>query len=129
MSGTDTSEKGLEALIVDSLVGAANYVQGDAKDYDREHALDWPKLLGFLKATQPTVVAALELDTESPKRTKFLARLTGENSRRGVVDVLRKGVSDGPVNVDLFYGTPHPDNAHRLSTVVGWGVTSLISTQ
>ncbi|MCX5690275.1 MAG: type I restriction endonuclease, partial [Planctomycetota bacterium] len=41
----------------------------------------------------------------------FLARLTSEIDKRGVVDVLRKGVSDGPVTLDLFYGTPHPDNA------------------
>jgi len=111
MPATDTSEAGLESLICRVLTAESGYSSGDAKDYDREHALDWPKLLGFLKATQPAVVAALDLDTDSPKRTKFLARLTGETSRRGVVDVLRKGVSDGPVHVDLFYGTPHPDNA------------------
>jgi type I restriction enzyme R subunit len=111
MPTTDTTEKGLESLIVESLIGEAGYVQGGPKDFDREHAIDWPKMLAFLKATQPKAVAALDLDTESPKRTKFLARLTGEISRRGVVDMLRKGVSDGPVHIDLFYGTPHPDNA------------------
>lgn len=111
---TDTSEKGLEALIVESLVAEAQYIQGDPKDYDREHALDWLRLLAFLKTTQPKVVAALDLESDSPKRTKFLARLTGEISRRGVVDVLRKGVGDGPVHVDLFYGTPHPDNAQAI---------------
>ena len=71
MPTTDTTENGLETLIVGSLVGDAKYVQGDAKEYDREHALDWPKLLGFLKATQPTAVAALNLDTDSPKQMKF----------------------------------------------------------
>jgi len=40
---TDTTEKGLESLIVDSLVNEAGYVQGDPKDYDRPHAVD----LGF----------------------------------------------------------------------------------
>jgi len=114
MPTTDTTEKGLEALIVESLVDDAKYVAGNSKDYDREHAVDWPKLLDFLKATQPAVVTALELDADSPKRTKFLARLTGEIARRGVVDVLRKGVNDGPVHVDLFYGTPHPDNAQAV---------------
>jgi type I restriction enzyme R subunit len=111
---TDTSEKGLEALIVESLVNEAGYARGSAADFDREHCVDWPMLLGFLKATQPEKVAKLDLDAGgkegSPKRTKFLARLTGEISKRGVVDVLRKGVSDGPVTLDLFYGTPHPDN-------------------
>jgi type I restriction enzyme R subunit len=108
---TDTSEKGLETLIVESLVSDAGYTRGNAADFDREHGVDWPTLLGFLKATQPEKVAKLDLDTDSPKRTKFLSRLTGEIARRGVVDVFRKGVSDGPVTLDLFYGTPHPDNA------------------
>ncbi len=111
MSPTDTSEKGLEALICDSLVREAGYALGKPQDFDREHCVDWPTLLAFLKATQPESVAKLDLDAEGPKRTKFLARLTGEIARRGVVDVLRKGVSDGPVSLDLFYGTPHPDNA------------------
>ena len=110
MSPTDTSEKGLELLICESLQKEAGYKSGDAKDYDRDHALDLAKFLEFLKATQPNVVKQLDLDAESPQRVKFLARLTGEISKRGVVDVLRKGASDGPVHVTLFYGTPSPGN-------------------
>ena len=114
MSPSDTSEKGLEAIIVASLTAEAGYVQGDAKHFDREHAIDWPKLLQFLSTTQPKAVEQLELSVDGPKRTKFLARLTGEISKRGVVDVLRKGVSDGPVHIDLLYGSPHPDNAEAV---------------
>ena len=44
---TDTSEHGLESLIVASLVKEAGYQQGNPEDYDREHAVDWPKLLSF----------------------------------------------------------------------------------
>ncbi len=108
---TDTSEKGLEALIAESLVTESRYERGNAADFDREHCVDWPTLLGFVKATQPEKVAKLELEVDGPKRTKFLARLTGEVASRGVVDCLRRGVSDGPVTLDLFYGSPHPDNA------------------
>jgi len=32
---TDTSEYGLESLIVESLVGEAYYLQGDPRDFDR----------------------------------------------------------------------------------------------
>ncbi|OGQ50174.1 MAG: DEAD/DEAH box helicase, partial [Deltaproteobacteria bacterium RIFCSPLOWO2_02_FULL_57_26] len=42
---------------------------------------------------------------------KFLARLSAEIGKRGVIDVLRKGVEHGPVHFDLFYGTPSPGNA------------------
>lgn len=39
MPTTDTSEKGLEALIVRSLIDEAGYVAGDSKDFDRDHAV------------------------------------------------------------------------------------------
>jgi type I restriction enzyme R subunit len=110
MKPTDTSEKGLESIIVASLVEEAGYVQGDPQDYDREHAVDLAKLLQFLSATQPDTYEALGIDEEGPKRTQFLHRLQGEIAKRGVVDVLRGGIKHGPAHVDLFYGTPTPGN-------------------
>jgi type I restriction enzyme R subunit len=110
MKPTDTSEKGLESIIVASLVEEAGYVHGDPQDYDREHAVDLAKLLQFLAATQPDTYEALGIDEEGPKRTQFLHRLQGEIAKRGVVDVLRGGIKHGPSHVDLFYGTPTPGN-------------------
>ena len=110
MKPTDTSEKGLESIIVASLVDEAGYVQGDPQDYDREHAVDLAKLLQFLASTQPDGYEALGIDEEGPKRTQFLHRLQGEIAKRGVVDVLRGGIKHGPAHVDLFYGTPTPGN-------------------
>lgn len=110
MPASDTSEKGLEGLIVRSLTKEASYSEGASTNYDREHAVDLAKLLGFLQDTQPAVVELLALDQDCPKRTQFLARLQGEIAKRGVIDVLRKGVKDGPAHVDLFYGTPTPGN-------------------
>jgi len=110
MKPTDTSEKGLESLIVASLVNEAGYLQGEAADYDREHAVDLAKLLQFLAATQPDTVESLGIDGAGPKRNQFLHRLQGEVAKRGVVDVLRAGIKHGPAHVDLFYGTPTPGN-------------------
>jgi type I restriction enzyme R subunit len=110
MSVTDTSEKGLEALIVRDLV-ASGYVQGHAADYNRDLALDVVQLLAFLRATQPKVVETLNLDAEGIQRTQFLHRLQGEIAKRGVVDVLRKGVSHRAVHVDLYKLLPTPGNA------------------
>jgi type I restriction enzyme R subunit len=134
MATTDTTEKGLESLIVAALTGhssqatvqvgavheesasygGAGYVEGDPADYDRDHAVDLVKLLLFLKATQPELVDQLGLDTEGPKRQQYLARLQGEIAKRGVVDVLRKGIKHGPAAVDLFYGAPSPGNAKAV---------------
>ncbi len=131
---TDTSEKGLETLITrhmtgtDGLAVAPNmvaewppasggtgYTAGSAQDFDRAHALDVPQLFAFLRATQPESFKKLSLgdanDAKDINRLKFLARVSGEIGKRGVIDVLRKGVEHGPVHFDLFYGTPSPGNA------------------
>lgn len=110
MKTTDTSEKGLESIIVASFVQEAGYVQGYSKDYDRDHAVDLAKLLQFLSATQPETIEQLGIEQEGPKRTQFLHRLQGEIAKRGVVDVLRRGIKHGPATIDLFYGTPTPGN-------------------
>src|SRR3990172_8879747 len=96
---TDTSEKDLETLIVESLVNEADYQPGRNEDYDRDHAVDLAQLLAFVTATQPKATAALDLGQDGPKRTQFLHRLQGEIAKRGVIDVLRHGVNHGPVNV------------------------------
>lgn len=110
MPTTDTTEKGLETLIVESLVHDAGYVHGRSEDFDRDHAVDLAKLIAFVKATQPDAADALGLDEDVPKRLQFLHRLQGEIARRGVIDVLRNGVKHGPVSVELFFGTPSPGN-------------------
>jgi type I restriction enzyme R subunit len=107
---TDTSEKGLESLIVASLCDEAGYVAGDSSAYDREHAVDLAKLLSFLEATQPEIVEKLNLAEEDLGRQQFLHRLQGEIAKRGVIEVFRNGVKHGSASVDLFYGTPSPDN-------------------
>jgi type I restriction enzyme R subunit len=127
---TDTSERGLERLICIALTGApcdpgtqragtiaerpADYgpgwIGGSPEDYDREYCVDLTQLRVFLDATQPKVAEALRLAEDGPTRRKFLARLQGEISKRGTIDVLRRGIKDGPHHVDLFYGTPSPGN-------------------
>jgi type I restriction enzyme, R subunit len=130
MPTSDTSEKAMESLIVAALTersieavpeagvvreptvpyGGTGHIRGDPADYDRDQAVDLAKLLSFSNATQPTLVEQLALDADGPKRQQFLAR-QGEIAKRGVVDVLRKGIKHGPASVDLFYGTPSSGNA------------------
>ena len=125
---TDTSERGLERLICTALTGqpcdttqegvvrerpssyGSGWVCGDPQDYDREYCVDLAQLSAFLCTTQTNAAESLDLGQDSPTRRKFLARLQGEISKRGVIDVLRKGVKDGPHHVELFYGTPSPGN-------------------
>jgi type I restriction enzyme R subunit len=108
---TDISEAGLETLMVADMT-AAGWRAGESGDFDRAWALDLTKLRAFLEATQPKTAAALDLGNDSPTRRQFLARLSGELAKRGVVDVLRKGIDHGPLHLTLFYGTPSEGNAH-----------------
>ena len=110
MKFTDTSEAGLETTIVKSLIEEAGYQAGNPQDYDRAHAVDLAKLTAFLQDTQPEVAERLSLEVDSPKRTQFLHRLQGEIAKRGIIDVLRKGVKHGPDSITLFYGSPTANN-------------------
>jgi type I restriction enzyme R subunit len=137
---TDTSEKGLETLIVRHMTGADGLappaadrvaespphygaqapqrgngsLTGWASDYDRTHALDLWHLFAFLRATQPEELGKLGvgswLDTNDVARRNFLVRLSSEIGKRGVIDVLRNGIKHGASDFDLFYGTPSPGN-------------------
>jgi type I restriction enzyme, R subunit len=133
MSTTDTSEKGLETLIMKFMTGTdglvfgvggavaetsdgivaqmaagSGWFAGNPQDYDRTHALDVPQLFQFLKTTQPASFKKLGLtdykDKTAIERIKLLTRLSSEIGKRGVIDVLRKGIDNGPLHFDLFYG-------------------------
>ena len=128
MTPTDTTESGLESLICRALTGqpcdaagagrvgerpatyGAGWLCGDAQDYDREHYVDLAQLSAFLYATQPETAGLLGLEEDGPTRRKFLARLQGEVTKRGTVELLRKGLRHGPHRIELFYGTPSPGN-------------------
>ena len=88
----------------------SGWLCGDPRDYDREHCVDVAQLAAFLSDTQPEAAEALALHQSGSARRKFLARLQGQISRRGTVEVLRHGVKHGPREVSLFYGTPSPGN-------------------
>jgi type I restriction enzyme R subunit len=107
---TDTSEKGLETIVVQALLDEAEYKAGKSSDYNRELALDLPKLEAFLHATQAHTVKLLRLDVAA-ERQKFLERLRNEITKRGLVDVLRQGIKHGPATVILYYATPSTGNA------------------
>jgi type I restriction enzyme R subunit len=130
---SDISEKGLETLIMRQMTGTdgfpvapgasveppdpfsgTGYIAGNAKDFDRSHALDVPQLFAFLRVTQPEAFEKLSmidgLDPKDFTRLKFLARVSSDIGKRGAIDVLRKGIDHGPVHFDLFYGTPSAGN-------------------
>ena len=90
--------------------GGTGWIAGHPAHYDREFAVDLVQLLTFLKETQPSIAETERLHEDGPTRRNFLARIQGEISKRGVIDVLRHGIKHGPLSVDLFYSTPSSGN-------------------
>ncbi len=86
------------------------FPQGRPKDFAAPFALDLVQLVEFLDDTQPELSQQVVVDPASPAGLKTLARLQGEITKRGVIDVLRKGVDHGAHHMELFYGAPSKGN-------------------
>ena len=109
MRTVDTSERGLEDIIFDSMV-ESGWIPGDRADYARGQCVDLVQFSAFINATQPEVAAALSLGSDTPARKRFLERLGREVAKRGVIDTLRNGVRHLQHRVRLFYPVPTPGN-------------------
>ena len=107
---TNTTENGLESLIVKWLVGQNEYEEGTNADYNKEYAVDETRLFRFLQDTQPKEMDKLGVFKSDVKKRQFLNRLSGEIAKRGIIDVLRNGVKVYPADLIMFYLTPTENN-------------------
>lgn len=115
------NEAAFEAEICTWLTTSGNYdelkddkAQGAGSDFDRSTGLDRIELLRFISATQMLEWEELikrQGDDQDKTQRKFRERVAAEIEKRGVVDVLRHGVSDQGVPFRLAYFKP----AHGLS--------------
>lgn len=99
---SDTTEKGLESIITESLIQDAGYRKTISDDYDRDLCLCPAALMEFIQATQPTAYDTIQKRGQD----KFLKRVTEQIGKRGIIDVLRKGVKDLDLNVSLYNKQP-----------------------
>ena len=110
MAFTNTKESGLESLIVNWLVEQNGYEEGTNAEYNKEYAVDETRLFRFLQDTQPKEMAKLGVFASETKKRQFLNRLSGEIAKRGIIDVLRKGIKVYPADLIMFYLTPTEHN-------------------
>ncbi len=105
---TDTTEKGLEAHITQYLVEENKYVLRENKAYDNVSCLDAALLFQFLEATQPKAVAKLKAYHKDLYEPKIIKRLNDQIQAKGIIEVLRKGITDGftATKLHLFYDKP-----------------------
>jgi type I restriction enzyme R subunit len=105
---TDTTEKGLEAHIAQYLVEENNYLLRENKVYDNVSCIDSELLFQFLEATQPKAVAKLKTFHKDLYAQKIVKRLNDKIQAKGIIEVLRKGITDGftDTKLMLFYDKP-----------------------
>lgn len=104
------NEESLETLIVRQMT-EGGWAVGAPGDYVVSYAIDLEQFTAFIESTQPNLIESLGITMDTPTRHKFLARLQGEITRRGVVHLLRNGIDHLGQHVDLYYPTPAAGNS------------------
>lgn len=101
-------EAAFEKHIHDFLVHKHAYRARDGKnDYNREHALDPELFIEFLKSTQSEQYERLQELYGENVDEKIITRLDLEIAKRGVIDVLRNGIEEGPaIKLSCMYFAP-----------------------
>lgn len=102
----DTTETGLEKLIVDWLRDHNGYEQETPHAYNKDFALVDKWVERFVTETQPEKVKQSMCFASPSERFKFFTRLANEITKRGVTDVLRKGYKFNGSTFDLYYPLP-----------------------
>jgi len=102
----DTSETGLEKIIVDWLVQHNGYEQESPHAFNKDFALVDKWVERFVTETQPEKVKQSMCFASPSERLKFFTRLSNEITKRGVSDVLRKGYKFNGSTFDLYYPLP-----------------------
>ena len=98
-------EIGFEEYVEEYLI-KSGYIKGNPDDYNKEFALDTKLLFEFLEDTQPKKMEKLREIYKEQYQFKILSRLNRELNNRGMIDVLRHGIRDYGVYLDLAYFKP-----------------------
>jgi type I restriction enzyme, R subunit len=103
-----------ETEIVAALTGHGGYTEGEPVNFDPSRGIDTAELDAFIGATQAKEwdrLVALHGGDQAAAQRGFCDRLAKELDSRGTVDVLRRGVVDLGVTIQLAYFRP----AHGLT--------------
>jgi len=114
---SDTSEKGLEALITQHLCLVNGFEERHFDQYNRIECVDEELLFQFLEETQPKEIAKLKLShgTNFRQRILYLVNrkikdetVVNEKCLGGIINLLRTEITDGNtgIKLKLFYDKP-----------------------
>ena len=106
----DTKERTFEEEIEYCLssIGkkSEKYAKGNPIDFDRKMAMDKKAVIAFVKDTQPDKWNVLCKRHGTDVEEGFIKRLNDELNNRGMIDVLRHGITDLGVEVRLAFFKP-----------------------
>ena len=103
---TNTTEKGLEQHITQHLCLVNGFHESHFSAYNRTECVNEELFFRFLDATQEKEVKKLQAIHGSQFKSKLLYRINNQIKSLGIVEVLRKGITDNNVKIKLFYDKP-----------------------
>ena len=106
MTKTNTREIGFEEFIEKQLHNLHGYRARMASSYDKDLCMDTELVLEFIKTSQSKQWAKLTEQYGSNVDQEFLTRLDGEIQSRGLLSVIREGITDRGVNFKFAYWKP-----------------------
>lgn len=108
MTITNTKESGFEEFIQSQLNITHNYRFREASDYDKDLSMDPDLVVEFVQTTQLENWQKLEQQYGDETAKNFLKRLDDEiiGNQRGLLGILRDGISDRGLHFNLFYPKP-----------------------
>ena len=101
-----TKERNFEEAIEDCLLKQGGYARADNSQFDAELALDKETLVSFIKDTQPDPYTKLAESYGAQTDEIIIKRIADECNRRGLLDVIRNGVSDRGQKLALAFFRP-----------------------
>ena len=106
----DIKEKRFESDIEEYMLTHGGYTKGNLKTYDREKAIDMPKLVEFIKKTQPKEWQRYERNYGSDAEKKLFKRINESIEMHGMLYVLRHGIEDRGVKLKVASFKPETTN-------------------
>lgn len=102
----DDKEKRFEQDIESFLLNSGGYIKGSIASYNAEKAIDITILIEFIKASQPKQWERYLRNYKEDAENKLYKRLNEEIENNGLIHVLRNGINDRGVKLNIAYFKP-----------------------
>lgn len=110
------TEKTFETAIIDYLT-SNGWHEGNQLNYNKDLAFDKKAVIEFIESSQPNEWVKLKSYHKHDTEDKFFNRLFKELDFRGMIDVIRHGITDSGIRFKLAYFKPdsslNPDTVEK----------------